>query len=48
MNIHEIYNSSLINYNEISLKENLFILKQTLRMSNENVIINNFNLYHFH
>ena len=48
MNIHKMYNSSLINYNEISLRKNLFVLKQTLRMSNENVIINDFNLHHFH
>ena len=48
MNIHEMYNFSSINYNEISSKESLLVLKQTLRMSNENVIINNFNLHHFH
>ena len=47
MNIHDIYNSSSINHNEISKKENFFTLKQTLRMQNENVIINNFNLHHF-
>ena len=46
MNIHDVYNSSSINYNEISEKENFFMLKQTLRMQNENVIINNFNLHH--
>ena len=48
MNIHEVYNFSLINYNEVLSKEHLFILKQTLRMSNENVIVNNFNLHYFH
>ena len=48
MNIHEMYNFLLINYNEISSKENLFILKQVLRMSDENVIMNDFNLYHSH
>ena len=48
MNIHKMYNSSSINYNEISSKKNLFVLKQTLRMSNENVIVNDFNLHHFH
>ena len=48
MNIHEMYNSSSINYNKISSKESLLVLKQALRMSNENVIMNNFNLHHFH
>ena len=47
MNIHDVYNSSSINHNEISEKESFFALKQTLRMQNENVIINNFNLHHF-
>ena len=46
MNIHEIYNSSSINHNEILLKKNFFVVKQTLRMQNKNVVINNFNLYH--
>ena len=48
MNIHKMYNFSSINYNEVSSKENLFVLKQTLRISNENVIVNDFNLHHFH
>ena len=48
MNIHEMYNFSSINYNEISSRKSLFVLKQTLRMSNENVIMNDFNLHHFH
>ena len=48
MNIYEMYNFSSINYNKILLKENLFVLKQALRMSNENIIINDFNLHHFH
>ena len=48
MNIHEMYNFSSINYNEILSKESLFVLKQALRMSNENVIVNDFNLHHFH
>ena len=47
MNIHDVYNFSSINHNEISKKENFFALKQTLRMQNKNVIINNFNLHHF-
>ena len=48
MNIHEIYNFLSINYNEISSKENLFVLKQILRMLNENVIMNDLNLHHSH
>ena len=48
MNVHEMYNSSSINYNKILSKESLFVLKQTLRMSNENVIMNDFNLHHSH
>ena len=48
MNIHKIYNFSLINYNKISSKESLFVLKQILRMLNKNIIINNFNLHHFY
>ena len=48
MNIHEIYNFLLINYNKILSKENLFVLKQALRMLNENIIVNDFNLHHFH
>ena len=47
MNIHDIYNLSSINHNKILKKESFFALKQTLRMQNENVIINNFNLHHF-
>ena len=43
-----MYNFSSINYNEISLKKSLFVLKQTLRMSNKNVIVNNFNLHYFY
>ena len=48
MNIHEMYNSSSVNYNEVSSKENLFVLKQTLRMSSESVIMNDFNLHYSH
>ena len=47
MNIHDVYNFSSINHNKILKKENFFVLKQTLRMQSENVIINNFNLHHF-
>ena len=47
MNIHDVYNFSSINYNEVSKKNFFFALKQTLRMQSENVIINDFNLHHF-
>ena len=47
MNVYKIYNTFLINYNKIMLKI-FFILTQTLRMQNKNVIIKNFNLHHFH
>ena len=46
MNIYDVYNSSSINHNEISKKESFFALKQALRMQNENIIVNNFNLHH--
>ena len=48
INIHEMYNFSSINYNEILSRKSLFVLKQTLRISEKNVIVNNFNLHHFH
>ena len=48
MNIHKMYNSSSINYNEVSSRRSLFVLKQTLSMSNENVIMSDFNLHHSH
>ena len=46
MNVYELYNSFLVNYNEILQKE--IFLKQTVRMQSESVIIKNFNLHHFH
>ena len=46
ISIHNVYNSSSINNNEILKKESFFALKQTLHIQNENVIINDFNLYH--
>ena len=46
INIHDIYNLSSINHNEILKKENFFALKQTLCMQNKNVIMNDFNLHH--
>ena len=47
MNIHNVYNFPSINHNKILKKENFFALKQTLRIQNENVIINDFNLHYF-
>ena len=47
MNIHDVYNSSSINHNKILKKKSFFALKQALRMQNENIIINDFNLHHF-
>ena len=47
MNVHEVYNFSSINHNDVSKKKSFFALKQTLRMQDENVIINDFNLHHF-
>ena len=46
MNIHDVYNFSSINYNKILKKKKFFALKQALRMQNENIIMNNFNLYY--
>ena len=48
INIHEVYYLFLINYNKIMQRKSFFVLKQTLRMKNENVIIKNFNSHHFH
>ena len=47
MNIHGIYNPPSTNHNKILKKKNLFVLKQTLRMQSENIIMNDFNLHHF-
>ena len=46
MNIHDVYNFSSINHNEILQKKSFFALKQTLRMQRENVIIKNYKLHH--
>ena len=46
MNIHDVYNSPSASHNEVSEKRNLFALKQALRMQNESVIMNDFNLHH--
>ena len=47
LNVYDEYNFSSINHNEILKKESFFVLKQTLRMQNKNIIINEFNLHHF-
>ena len=46
INIHEIYNLSFANHTKTTNLNNLFALKQTLRMQSENVIVNDFNLHH--
>ena len=47
MNVHEVYNSFSVNHNEVLQRKNFFVLKQTVRMQNKNIIIKNFNLHHF-
>ena len=46
INIHEIYNSSFANHTKTTNLNNLFTLKQILRMQNENIIVDDFNLHH--
>ena len=46
INIHEIYNSSFANHTETTNLNNLSTLKQILRMQNENIIVDDFNLHH--
>ena len=46
INIHEIYNSSFASHTKTTNLSSLFALKQTLRMSNENIIVDDFNLHH--
>ena len=46
INIHEIYNSSLTNYTKTTNLDNLFTLKQTLRIQRESIIVEDFNLHH--
>ena len=43
-----MYNLFLINHNETLQRKSFFILKQTMRMQSESIIIKNFNLYYFH
>ena len=44
MNVHKMYNLFSINHNEILQKKNFFVLKQTVRMQSESVIIKKFQL----
>ena len=46
INIYNIYNFLSISHNKILKKKSFFALKQTLRMQNRNIIMNNFNLYY--
>ena len=46
INIHEIYNSSFASHTKTTNLSNLFALKQTLRMQNESIIVDNFNLHY--
>ncbi len=47
VNVYNVYNLSLNNYNDIINKDNLNAIEQTLRMQDENVIIKDFNLHYF-
>ncbi len=47
VNVYNVYNLSLDNYNNIINKNNFDAIEQTLGMQNENVIIRNFNLHYF-
>ena len=47
MNKHKVYNLSSINYSEITSKNDFIILKKTLHMKSENVIMSDFSLHYF-
>ncbi len=47
VNIHNVYNLSFNNYNDIINKDRLNAIEQVLRIQNENATIKNFNLHHF-
>ncbi len=47
INVYNVYNLSLDNYNNIINKDNLDAIKQALRMQNKSIIIKNFNLHYF-
>ncbi len=46
VNVYDVYNLSLNNYNNIINKDNLNVIEQVLRMQDKNVIIKDFNLYY--
>ena len=46
MHIYKIYNLFFRDYNTIYDKESLLTIATTLRISSENVLIENFNLYY--
>ena len=46
IHIHEMYNSSFKNHETIYDKRNLSMIKRTLHMSKESILIKNFNLHH--
>ncbi len=47
VNIYNVYNLFLDNYNNIINKYNLNAIEQILRMQSESVIIKDFNLHYF-
>ena len=46
IHIHEVYNSLLTDHNKINDKESLSQVAQTMRMRDEDIAIENFNLHH--
>ncbi len=47
VNIYNVYNLFLDNYNHIINKDSLNAIEQVLRMQSESVIIRDFNLHYF-
>jgi len=47
VNIYNVYNLFLDNYNYIINKDSLNAIEQVLRMQSESVIIRDFNLHYF-
>jgi len=47
VNIYNVYNLFLDNYNNIINKDSLNAIEQILRMQSESVIIKDFNLHYF-
>jgi len=46
INIHEVYNLFSNSHNKTKDKSNLSMIKQTLHMQSESIIIEDFNLHH--